>query len=178
MKVHIETERLILREIEEYDVTGIFELDSDADVHEFLGKKPIKTMKEAEQVISYIRNQYTTDGIGRWAIIDKETNDFIGWSGLKYEREVRTEFNYYDLGYRLRKKYWGKGIATETAIESLKYGFEKLNLKEISGAADINHLASNKILQKVGLKFIETFDFEDLPHHWYSLKRSEWLASR
>jgi len=176
MKIHIETERLILRDVEESDVMGIFELDSDPDVHEFLGKKPIKTIKEAEEVISYIRNQYTTHGIGRWAIIDKETEDFIGWSGLKYEKEVRTEFNYYDLGYRLRKKYWGKGIATETAIEALKYGFEKLNLKEISGAADINHIASNKILQKVGLKFIETFDFEETPHHWYTLKKSEWLT--
>ncbi|MBT8275171.1 MAG: GNAT family N-acetyltransferase [Bacteroidia bacterium] len=175
MNIHIETDRLILRDMEEYDVEGIFALDSDPDVHEYLGKNPITTMKQAREVIDYVRNQYKKHGIGRWAVIDKKTNDFIGWSGLKFETTVREEFDYYDLGYRFRKKYWGKGIATETAIASLKYGFEKLKLDEISGAADVDNLASNKILQKVGLKYVETFNYEGIPHHWYTLKRSEWL---
>lgn len=175
MNVHIETERLIIRDIEEYDVKGIFELDSDSEVHKFLGNKPINTIEEAKQVIDVIRDQYVKNGIGRWAVIDKNTGDFIGWTGLKYEQRLRKDFNYYDLGYRLRKKYWGNGIATETAIESLKYGFEKLDLKEIGAAADVNHLVSNKVLKKVGLKFIETFDFEGLPHNWYNIKKSEWL---
>ena len=155
MKVHIETERLLIRDLEEYDAKGIFQLDSDPDVHEFLGKNPINTIDEAKQEIDFIRNQYVDNGIGRWAIIDKKTDDFIGWTGLKYEQGLRVDFSYYDLGYRLRKKYWGKGIATESAIQSLKYGFEKLDLKEIGAAADVDHLVSYKILKKIGLKFIE-----------------------
>lgn len=177
MKVHIETERLIIRDLEKYDSNGIFELDSDPDVHAYLGKKPMKTIEEADQVIDFIRNQYIDNGIGRWAIIDKKTEDFIGWTGLKYEQGLRKDFSYYDLGYRLRKKYWGKGIATETAIESLKYGFEKLDLKEIGAAADINHLASNKILKKIGLKLIDEFDYEGVPHNWYNIKKSEWIKT-
>ncbi len=175
MKVHIETEQLIIRDIEEYDAQGIFELDSDPEVHEFLGKNTIKTIEEAKQIIALIRKQYVKHGIGRWAVVDKKTNDFIGWTGLKYEQALRKEFSYYDLGYRLRKKYWGKGIATETAIASLKYGFEKLDLKEIGAAANVNHIVSNKILRKVGLKFIDTFDYEGMPHHWYNIKKSEWI---
>ena len=178
MKVHIETERLLIRDLEEYDAKGIFQLDSDPDVHEFLGKNPINTIDEAKQVIDFIRNQYVDNGIGRWAIIDKKTDDFIGWTGLKYEQGLRVDFSYYDLGYRLRKKYWGKGIATESAIQSLKYGFEKLDLKEIGAAADVDHLVSNKILKKIGLKFIETFEFEGSTCNWYNLKKSEWLKSK
>ena len=174
MKIHVETDRLILRDIEEYDAKGIFKLDSDPDVHEFLGKTPIKTIEEARQIIEHIRNQYIKNGIGRWAIIDKKTEDFIGWTGLKYEEGLRS-FNYYDLGYRLRKKYWGKGIATETAIASLKYGFEKLDLKEIGAAADVNHLVSNQILKKIGLKFIDTFHYDGEPHNWYKIEKSEWV---
>ncbi len=174
MKVLIETDRLIIRELEKQDAEGIFKLDSDPEVHEFLGKKPINTINEAHQVIDFIRNQYVSNGIGRWAIIDKETEDFIGWTGLKYEKGLRKEFNYYDLGYRLRKKYWGKGIATETAIESLKYGFQTLNLKEIGAAAASNHLVSNKILKKIGLKFIEKFDYDGISHNWYNISASEW----
>jgi ribosomal-protein-alanine N-acetyltransferase len=95
---------------------------------------------------------------------------------LKHEKGLRKEFNYYDLGYRLRNKYWGHGIATETAIASLKYGFEKLNLKAIGAAAEVNHTASNKILKKIGLKFIETFDYEGVTHNWYNLSKTDWVA--
>ncbi len=175
MKIHIETERLILRDIEAYDTKGIFELDSDPEVHQYIGKKPIKTIREAEEVIDYIRNQYVKNGIGRWAIIDKKTEDFIGWTGLKYEEGLRKNIGYYDLGYRLRKKYWGKGIATETAIESLTYGFATLGLEEICAAADVNNLGSNKVLKKVGLQYVETFDLDGAPHNWYRLRKPEWM---
>lgn len=174
MNIHIETDRLILRDMEDYDVEGIFALDSDPEVHEYLGKNPIKTIEQAKEVINYVRNQYKEHGIGRWAVIDKRTNEFMGWSGLKFEQNVR-EFDYFDLGYRFRKEFWGKGIATETALASIKYGFEELELDQISGAADVNNIASNKILQKAGLKFVETFEFEGIPHHWYSISRSDWL---
>ena len=128
MKIHIETERLIIRDLEAFDAKGIFELDSNPKVHEFLGKNPIKTIEEAEGVINGIRQHYKENGIGRWAIVDKKTNDFIGWTGLKNEQNLRENFSYYDLGFRLRNKYWGKGIATEAAIACLNYGFDTLNL--------------------------------------------------
>lgn len=174
MKVHLETERFILREIRQTDAQGIFELDSDPAVHEFLGKNPIKTIEEAKQVVEYIRAQYDKNGIGRLAIIDKVTHDFIGWTGLKLEDLVRKEFTYYDLGYRLKQNYWGKGIATETAVASLKHGFETLGLKEIGAAADVDHLASNSILKKIGMKMIETFEYEGVECNWYSIKLNEW----
>ena len=92
MKIYIETERLILREIRDEDVQGMYELDADPMVHKYLGNRPISTIDEAKNVIKYIQKQYEENGIGRWAIIDKKTKDFIGWSGLKYETELRTEF--------------------------------------------------------------------------------------
>lgn len=175
MKVHIETARFILRDLEPYDAQGMFDLDSDPEVHEYLGKNPIQTIEEASRIIDSVRNQYVANGIGRWAIIDKNTKDFIGWTGLKYEQQLRKDISYYDIGYRLRKKYWGKGIATETAIEILKYGFDTLNLEEIGGLADVNNAASNRVLNKIGLRFIETFYLDGTPHNWYTINRSEWL---
>lgn len=169
----IETERFILRPFLETDVQDIFELDSDLDVHRYLGY-PTKSMEEAQATVAYVQNQYKKDGLGRWAVIDKKTNEFIGWSGLKYEREVRDNMDYYDLGYRLKKKYWGKGIATETALASLKYGFETLNLNEIFAGAHVDNIGSNKVLQKVGLQLLETFEYEGVPHHWYSINKEGW----
>lgn len=169
----IETERLILRRLEASDALGMFALDSNPAVHKFLGNNPIKTLEQAQAIITTIQDQYDQYGIGRWAVIDKATHDFIGWSGLKYEQSVRP-FAYYDLGYRLRQEYWGQGIATESALAALCYGFEQLNLDTIHAGADVQHTASNHVLQKVGFNCIETFEYDDAPHYWYELTKTEW----
>ena len=106
MKVFAETERLILREILPIDVEGLWELDSDPEVHKYLGNNPVTDKEQIVEVINFIRQQYIDNGIGRWAIIDKKTNEFIGWTGLKFVTDtINNHQNYYDLGYRLIKKY-------------------------------------------------------------------------
>lgn len=172
MKVFIETERLILREILPSDIEGMFELDADPDVHRYLGNKPVTSKKESGDMIAYIRQQYADNGIGRWAIIDKKTGDFAGWSGIKLETTwVNNHINYYDLGYRLVKRYWGKGIATETAIVSLHYAFEKLNIEKVYAWVDSGNIASNNILKKAGLNFVERFYYEKEEQNWYQIER-------
>ena len=175
MKIFVETDRMILREILPTDIEGMYELDSDPEVHKYLGNKPATNMLEIVNIIDFIRQQYIDNGIGRWAIIDKKTSEFIGWTGLKYVTdETNKHKNYYDLGYRLIKKYWGQGIAIETAIASLKYAFDKLNVSEIYAMANCNNEGSNKILKKVGLNFIEKFDLDGIEHNWYKIEKVEF----
>lgn len=179
MKIFAETERLILREILPTDIEGLFELDSDPEVHKYLGNKPVKDKKQIADIINFIRQQYIDNGIGRWAIIDKETNHFMGWTGLKFvTKEINNHKNYHDLGYRLIQKYWGKGYATESAIASLTYGFNTLHLNEIYAAADIDNIGSNKILTKLGFNFIERFTYDGAIHNWYKLEKSTWVNKK
>ncbi len=175
MKIFAETERLILRELLPSDVDGMFELDSDPQVHKYLGSKTVTDKKQIVEVIKFIRQQYIDHGIGRWAIIEKGTNDFIGWTGLKFVTELTNGHqNYYDLGYRLRRKYWGQGIATETAIAAIDYAFNTLNVDEVYAAASCENAASNRIIQKIGLNFIETFYYGDIMCNWYKIEKSEY----
>ena len=177
MKFFIETERFILRDILVSDIDGMFELDADPEVHRYLGNKPIKTKEQALETIRFIRRQYDEYGIGRWAIIDKKTSEFLGWSGLKYNTEPVDKYvNFYDIGYRLIKRYWGKGIASETAERSLKYAFDELKYEEILGMADCRNTGSNKILTKIGLHFIETFKYENDLCNCYKLSRQGYLS--
>lgn len=175
MKIFAVKGRLILREILQSDIEGMFVLDSDPEVHKYLGNKPVEKIEQISDVIDFIRQQYIDHGIGRWAIIDKKSNDFIGWAGLKFVIELTNKHrNYYDLGYRLVRKYWGQGIATESAIASLEYAFEHLNVNEVYSIADSKNDGSNKILRKVGLKFIEKFDLEGTEHNWYKITKDEY----
>ena len=173
MQIFIETDRLILREIVPSDYPGMFELDADPEVHNYLGNCPIQNTEQARQNIDFIRKQYLENGIGRWALVTKETNNFIGWAGLKLiTEEINNQTNYYDLGYRLIRKYWGKGYATEAASASIAYGFNRLKLKEIFGMADTRNMDSRHVLEKAGMKYIETFDYKGIPHCWFNLSDS------
>lgn len=175
MKIFVETERLILRELLPTDVDGMYELDSDPAVHKYLGNNPVKDKAQIIEVINFVRQQYIDNGIGRWAIIEKTNNTFIGWAGLKLVKEMtNNHINHYDLGYRLIRKYWGQGLATESAKAAVAYGFDQLNIKEIFAAAHIENHSSNNLLQKLGFKLVETyFDFDDL-NNWYRIGRDEF----
>ena len=173
MKTFVETERLILRELLETDVNGMFELDADPEVHRYLGNKPIRTIEQVSETISFIRDQYTANGIGRWAIIEKETNAFVGWGGFKFITELTNGHqNYYDLGYRLVKRFWGKGYATEAAQASIDYAFNELKLSTIYAIADVQNLPSRKVLEKCNFQYVEIFDYFSAPHCWYELKNN------
>ncbi|NII81438.1 MULTISPECIES: GNAT family N-acetyltransferase [unclassified Pedobacter] len=109
MMIFAKTERLILRELIPTDAEGMFEMNSDPEVHLYLGNKPVKSIEQSIAEIEFIRKQYIENGIGRWAVIEKATGNFVGWSGLKLIKEItNNHVNYYDLGYRFSKRFWGK----------------------------------------------------------------------
>ncbi len=189
MKLHIETPRYLLRDLEEYDAQGMFDLDSDAEVMRFLGNISVQSIEDSLQIVKNVRQQYLDHGIGRWAIEDKATGAFVGWCGLKYEllygknvwdAPPQLEGNpvlpnsttrYYDLGYRILRDYWGQGTATETARAALGYGLEQMGLSEIFAAADVDNTASNQILRKLGFQRLGGFTYDGAPHHWYGIRK-------
>lgn len=175
MKVFAETPRLILREVVLEDAEGMLALDSDPEVHLFLPDRVIETLEEAKESILDIRKQYKQFNIGRWAVIEKESGDFIGWAGLKWNTgPENNRMHFHDVGYRLIRKYWRKGYATEAAIASIKYGFNEMSIGELIGVADSRNIASVRVLQKAGMKYIETFYEDDIPLYWYSLKKDDF----
>src|SRR5690606_11821069 len=130
MKFHLETDRLLFRPLIAEDDIHLFELDSNPDVHTYLGKTPVTDIQQVRDVIADIQWQYSESGVGRMATIIKETGEFIGWAGLKRERNVTRYGVFYDLGYRFMPQYWGKGYATEAAKAFVDYGFNVLKLEK------------------------------------------------
>ncbi|MDF7809967.1 GNAT family N-acetyltransferase [Hymenobacter sp. YC55] len=173
MKIFAETERLLLRELLPTDAPGMFALDSDPLVHRYLGNNPVQTIEQSQETIAFIRKQYLENGIGRWAVIQKATNEFIGWAGLKLVREpVNHHVDFYDVGYRFIHQYWGQGFATEAARASVAYGFEVLRAPVLYAIADMQNTASRAVLAKVGLHHVSVFDHEGVPTAWLEARRS------
>jgi [ribosomal protein S5]-alanine N-acetyltransferase len=168
----LQTTRLLLRELLPSDDAGIFELDSNPEVHTYVGKNPITTIEQAREVIAFICQQYIENGISRWAVVDKNTNAFIGWAGLKlYKTEANGHSNFYELGYRFIQKYWGKGYATEAAKAIIDYGFTEMNLTEIYAMTDIDNKASRHVLEKCGMRYIENFDLDGEVCAWFRKRK-------
>jgi ribosomal-protein-alanine N-acetyltransferase len=175
MKIYAETDRIILREIVPEDAEAMFEMDSDPEVQRYLHKIPIETIDEAIDSIKFIRQQYIDYGIGRWAIVDKKTNQFVGWGGLKFRTdEVNGHTNFHDVGYRLLKKFWGQGFATESAKTTLKYAFEKLNLDAVYALADVENKASIHALLKSGLRITARIKHDGVWCEWFEITAGEW----
>jgi [ribosomal protein S5]-alanine N-acetyltransferase len=107
-------------------------------------------------------------------MIERSTGEFMGWAGLKLiTTEINGHINFHDVGYRLIKRFWGKGYASEASVASAKYAFEQLHLTDLYGLADINNLASRRVLQKTGLKEINTFDLDGMDIVWLHAKRPD-----
>lgn len=148
-----ETKRLILRETTPADAEQAYLLNLDPEVIRYTGDEAFKSVEEAEKFLTAY-DHFKKYGFGRWAVIDKSNNEFLGWCGLKYSPND----NEYDIGFRFFKKHWGKGYATEAATACLELGFNKFNMPAIIGRAAKQNLASINVLQKIGLTYLKDAD--------------------
>ena len=140
-------------------------MDSDPEVHRYVGKMPTQTLAQMSEVIASLRQQYIENGIARWAVLDKATNDFAGWAGFKFMKGPINGHTYFlDFGYRFARKYWGRGYATESGLACIKYGITTLGFKDIYAMTDVDNLASRRVLEKCGLRYIETFSYDAEPN--------------
>ncbi|QZK90364.1 GNAT family N-acetyltransferase [Flavobacterium sp. CHNK8] len=171
MDLILETDRLLLREMKLSDAEALFEMDRNPNVHQYLWNKPVKDISEVHATIESVQLQYINNNIGRFVMVLKENQELIGWAGLKFNTEiVNNKIHFYDIGYRLDEKFWGKGYASEASFAWLDYGFKTMKIPVMEAAAHTDNIASNRILQKIGLQITETYLEDGVSWNWYELK--------
>ncbi|WP_168224793.1 GNAT family N-acetyltransferase [Rhodoferax aquaticus] len=174
----LETERLWFRELRLSDAQDMFALDSDPDVVRYAGDAPLTHIDQARERIEGIQQQYRALGLGRWAAIRKDTQEFMGWAGLMYIQAINGRTDVYDLGYRFLPKHWGQGFATEAASAFITHGFDVMHLQRISAYADVRHTASRHVLEKCGLALTNTFMDDGDVCAWYVIDHATWTRNR
>ncbi|SFT78059.1 Protein N-acetyltransferase, RimJ/RimL family [Kosakonia arachidis] len=171
----IETHRLYLRPVIASDVAALFNIYGDPATNRFNPAGPYPDVHYAETVLERWIAHREMHGFGQWAIsLLSQPEQIIGFGGLSIRSYADITMN--NLGYRFSTVAWGNGLATEFAQRAVKYGFEEIKLAEISAVVRKNHLASQKVLQKTGLKYIkEIHDVENVPPSLlYSLTQEAW----
>ena len=170
MKTIISTPRFFLREKLPSDAMDMYELNADPEVLKYTGDKPFSDQQDALNfILGY--DHFKKNGFGRWVIVDRETTAYLGWCGFKKHSNGMI-----DLGYRIKRQHWGKGIASESAKACLDYGFTTLKFDKIVGRSASSNLASIRILEKIGMKFWKKDSCDGIQDAlWYQISKSAYL---
>jgi RimJ/RimL family protein N-acetyltransferase len=169
MIVDLETERLLLRPITLDDVGLLVELDSDPEVMRYLTGRP-STRAEVETTVH--------ENLGRrWIATDKETGEFVGWFGLVPGPDAS-----FDVGYRLRREWWGLGLGTEGTQALIDAAFGVVEARRVTAQTMAVNTRSRRVMERCGMRHVRTFHCEwddPLPgteegEVEYELTREEW----
>jgi len=187
MSIYLETPRIQLRQLTQNDAQQLFELDSDPAVMQYLtGGVPHAMSFIVEKSLPHYLSFYERfEAFGFWAAIERSSNAFMGWFHFKPYCEALDEI---ELGYRLKRVFWGRGYATEGSLALVDKGFGELGVKRIVATTMSVNRRSRRVMEKAGLRFEREFVYpsdpfpgwraEDCLEVKYGLTREQWLSNR
>jgi RimJ/RimL family protein N-acetyltransferase len=168
----LETERLQLRSATQADAPHLQALYSSPEVLRYLPPFPPMSLEQATQAIGRRLKMEAELGYAPFIIVTKGGDEFMGSSGIVPVKDTPDV----EIAYHFLPSAWGKGYATEAATAILAFGFENARLKEIIGLAYPDNVASWRVLEKVGMRFVGTatyYGIEGLKK--YLANRETWV---
>ena len=147
----LETPRLLLREWRDEDVAPYAAINADAEVRRFMDPARPLTEAEAALEIDHLKEHWQRLGFGHWAVELRETGELIGRTGIKRHPDWEPDPLNTEVGWLYARSAWGKGIATEGAIEAVRFCLEEVGSREVISIAHMENLASHRVMKKAGL---------------------------
>ncbi|MEH6367022.1 MULTISPECIES: GNAT family N-acetyltransferase [Pseudomonas] len=186
--IELETPRLIMRQWTPEDLPALASLNADSEVMRFF--PAVLSREQSAQMLERLRGQFAAQGYGFWALQQKGSGQLIGFTGLNrvgFEASFSSATNpAVEIGWRLARKYWQQGYASEAARAALDFAFSQLQLAEVVAfTAEVNG-PSIQLMQALGMQHHSREDFEHpaLPAgHWlsrhvlYRITHEDWLAA-
>ncbi|MEV7994605.1 GNAT family N-acetyltransferase [Streptomyces sp. NPDC086077] len=180
----LRTERLLLREWRESDLTPWAAINADPEVRRHLPGMP--TREQCDAAVARFQAELDGRGWGFWAVEVRGTGEFIGFTGLDPVDEGQS-FTGVEAGWRLARAAWGHGYATEAARAALHFGFTHLNLPEILAVTTKANDRSRAVMTRLTMAHDPTVDFpdptvpEDSPlreNVVYRLPKARWVLAQ
>ena len=163
-EVLLETERLILRKLEQDDLDEVCKLLQDPVV--MYAYEGAFSDQEVQAWLDKMFRRYENDGFALWAVIEKSSGELIGQCGITCQ-----EYNggwVPEVGYLFRKEFWHKGFATEAAIACKEYAFQVLNFGEVYSIIRDTNVASQNVARRNGMSevdiLIKYYRGVEMPH--------------
>jgi RimJ/RimL family protein N-acetyltransferase len=167
------TSRLCLRSFTSHDAGPLHWILGDRDVLRYFPNSAPPSLDRVERMIAHQLGHWQEHGYGWWAVELSATGKFIGWCGLQFLPETKET----EVGYLLGKPFWGRGLATEGAQASMLYGFEDLGLETIVAIVHPENLASQRVIEKLGMSFTGQAHYFGMPCYHYTIERTSTVGS-
>ena len=170
------TERLVLRPFAAQDVDALHRVLSDPEVHRYFPRTEPPLREQVAKIIARQLAHWEEHGCGWWAVVWRESQGLIGWCGLQF----LPEFGETEVAYLLSKSYWGQGLATEAARAAAQFGFQTLGLERLVAIAHVENMASQRVIEKLGMSFVEQLYLWGIECYRYSLPRAafaKWAST-
>ncbi|MCL1792792.1 MAG: GNAT family N-acetyltransferase [Oscillospiraceae bacterium] len=143
-----ETERLVLRRIEDKDCADMFEYSADSDVTKYLLWQPHATLDETKKHIAELQKRYDSGRFYDWGMEYKKDGSFVGTCGFT---SVDIGKNECEVGYVLSKRYWGMGLMHEALERIMDFAFGYLGFEKVEARFLDGNARSKKVMEKAGM---------------------------
>ncbi len=145
-----QTRRLVLRHFHDGDAPAMQRVLGDAEVMRF--SMGVMSPPAVRAWLRRRQDDYQQRGYGLWAVVEKLSGQTIGYCGLTRFPDIngRPES---EVGYRLARAHWGRGLATESATAVRDYAFDTLSLPRLISLIDPQNTASIRVAEKLGMHY-------------------------
>lgn len=184
METYLATGRLLLRRFTTDDLEDLVALDADLEVMRFIGRPTPRQVLRDEHLPHWLAFHDRGDAWGFWAATEPTTGSFLGWFHLRPGPDDPPGEP--ELGYRLVRSAWGRGLATEGSVALVDKAFAEHGADRVHASTMAVNVASRRVLEKAGLRFVRHFHAdwpEAIPgdEHGdveYAITRRQWLSDR
>ena len=164
------TARLRLRTFAEADAEVFHRIMAEEGVLRYFPSTQPPSLEQVSKMIGWFLNHWQEHGFGDWVVESRATGELMGRCGLLYIRDTRET----EIDFLLGKAFWGKGYATEAARASLEYGFKALRLESVVGIVHPENLASQRVLEKLGMRQTRRTQYFGMDCFRYEVTRTEY----
>ena len=169
----ITTPRLILRPFTGADVDPMHRILNGEGVLRYFPPTDPPARDRVQRMISGLLKHWEERGYGLWAVESQASGELIGRCGLQFlpdTGEVEVDFIF-------GREFWGQGFATEAARASLQYGFDELGLERVVGIVHLENMASQRVLEKLGMELVEQKQFFGIECYLYAVERPSYAKA-
>jgi ribosomal-protein-alanine N-acetyltransferase len=169
----IVSDRFFMRAFQDEDVQDLYAVMQNPEVLRYFPTQNSPSMEQVRKLVRSQQKHWDEHGYGWWALAEKGSDTLFGWCGLNY----LPDSDEVELKYLLAQPYWGKGIATGASLLSLDRWISDTEIDELIGLVHPENIASQRVLEKVGMSFINEAQYFGMNLLRYTIRREEFLRS-
>ena len=149
----LRTDRLTLRGWHDDDLDAVTAMNADPEVMRYIRDGSVLDRDGSAAALRRWRNHWVRHGFGLFAVEVRETGELAGWAGLAVPEFLPEVLPAVEIGWRLDRRFWGHGYATEAATAAMAYAFTDRGLDRLVSIRHPDNVRSRRVMDKLGLTY-------------------------